>query len=74
MPFVNVQMLSGRNQEQKDEMAKRIVDAISTIGRCRASEVQVVFTEVAKSDWFVGNKQQSQSPLGSTADKPNTGG
>lgn len=70
MPFVNIQMLPGRNQQQKDEMAKQIIDTISRIGKCAQSDVQVVFTEVARSDWFVGAKQQNQDPAKSSTPIP----
>ena len=31
MPFVNIRLVGGRSQEQKDEISKRVVDAISDV-------------------------------------------
>ena len=30
MPFVNIQIIKGHSKKRKDEMARRVVDAIST--------------------------------------------
>ena len=31
MPFVNIRLVGGRSQEQKDEISKRVVDGISDV-------------------------------------------
>ena len=35
MPFVNIQILKGHPQERKDEMARRVVAAVSELAVCR---------------------------------------
>ena len=31
MPFVNIRLIEGRSQQQKDEISKRVTDAISEV-------------------------------------------
>ena len=55
MPFVNIQILRGHPQERKDEMARRVVSAVSELAQLPPEAVWVVFDEVAAEDWYVGN-------------------
>jgi 4-oxalocrotonate tautomerase len=59
MPIVHLQLLTGRSQQQKDEMARRIVDAVSEVGVCPPDAVQVLVTEVKKENWYVGRSSGS---------------
>ena len=55
MPFVNIRLVGGRSQEQKDEMSKRVVDAISDVLQLPKDDIWVVFEDVAAGDWYVGS-------------------
>ena len=55
MPFVNIRMVGGRSQEQKDEISKRVVDAISDVLELPKDDIWVVFEDVAAADWYVGS-------------------
>ena len=56
MPVVVVKLLEGRTQEQKNELAKAITDAVATICRTAPEATQVVFEDTKRSDWYVAGK------------------
>jgi 4-oxalocrotonate tautomerase len=56
MPFVNIRIYEGHGQERKDEIARRVTDAISDVARVPREAVWVVFEEVSPPDWYVGGK------------------
>ena len=55
MPFVNIQILEGHPQERKDELARRVVAAVSELAKLPPEAVWVVFDELPATDWYVGN-------------------
>jgi 4-oxalocrotonate tautomerase len=54
MPFVTVKILAGHSQERKNEMSRRITEAICEIAELPKEAVWVVFDDVAAEDWYVG--------------------
>jgi phenylpyruvate tautomerase PptA (4-oxalocrotonate tautomerase family) len=44
MPFVNIRLYEGHGKERKDELAKRVTEAVQA--------VWVVFEEVPPTDWY----------------------
>ena len=54
MPFVNIRMIEGRSQQQKDEIAKRVNDALSEVLELPKDDIWVVFEDVTARDWYVG--------------------
>ena len=56
MPIINVQLFEGRTVEQKRAYAKALTEASVEILGCSASAVDVIFTDVKKSDWASGGK------------------
>jgi 4-oxalocrotonate tautomerase len=56
MPFVNIRIYEGHGQERKDEIARRVTDAIADVARVPREVVWVVFEEVPPPDWYVGGK------------------
>ncbi len=57
MPIVKVLMYPGRTQQQKDELAKAITDAVETIAKAPRDQTIVVFQEVAKEHYYTGAKR-----------------
>ena len=55
MPFVNIRLVGGRSQERKDEISKRVVDAISDVLQLPKDDIWVVFEDVPAEDWYVGS-------------------
>ncbi|MDX8432617.1 MULTISPECIES: 4-oxalocrotonate tautomerase family protein [Mesorhizobium] len=54
MPFVNIRILEGHSQKRKDEISRRVTEAISEVAELPKEAIWVVFEDVAGSDWFVG--------------------
>ena len=53
MPFVNIRILEGHSTQRKDEIARRVTEAISEVTELPKSAVWVVFEDVARADWYV---------------------
>ena len=60
MPFVNIQILKGHPQARKDEIARRVTDAISEVAQLPKQAVWVVFEDVTAEDWYVGATSVSE--------------
>lgn len=52
MPIVNVQMYSGRTQQEKDRLAEAITEDVVKTLKVEREEVIVVFTEAAHGNWY----------------------
>ena len=55
MPFVNIRLIEGRSQQQKDEISTRVVDAISHVLQLPRDDIWIVFEDVPAEDWYVGS-------------------
>lgn len=60
MPFVNIRILKGHSQARKDEMSRRVTEAISEIAQLPREAVWVVFEDVTSDDWYVGAARVSE--------------
>jgi len=56
MPFVNIRILEGHPQARKDEISRRVTEAISEVAEIPKEAIWVVFEDVSAEDWFVGGK------------------
>lgn len=54
MPFVTIRILEGHPQERKNEMSRRVVEAISELAQLPKEAVWVVFEDFRADDWYVG--------------------
>ena len=45
----------GRSQQQKDEIAKRVNDALSDVLQLPKEDIWVVFEDITAKDWYVGS-------------------
>ena len=63
MPFVNIRILEGHSQQRKDEISRRVTEAISEVVELPKDAIWVVFEDVTKGDWFVGGKVASKPKL-----------
>jgi len=57
MPIVKVLMYGGRTQQQKDDLARAITDAVENIAKAPRDQTIVVFQEVAKEHYYIGAKR-----------------
>lgn len=54
MPIVRVELLAGRSQQQKNEIADVFTRELARIAKCGVHDVQVVFNDVDRQNWAVG--------------------
>ncbi len=57
LPIVRVTMYHGRSQQQKDELAEAITDAVVRIAKATRQGTIVVFEEVAKEHYYTAAKR-----------------
>jgi len=56
MPFVSIRILEGHSQQRKNEISRRVTEAISEIAELPMEAIWVVIEDVPGSDWFVAGK------------------
>jgi 4-oxalocrotonate tautomerase len=54
MPFVNIRLIQGRSQQQKDEISKRVTGAISEVLQLPKEDTWIVFEDIPAEGWYVG--------------------
>lgn len=69
MPIVRVEMLSGRSQETKQQIAQEITDVMVRHTGAQAAHIYVMFDEVSPQDWAVAGKFFAPANAVQTEDK-----
>ncbi|WP_434713618.1 4-oxalocrotonate tautomerase family protein (plasmid) [Rhizobium sp. YTUHZ045] len=66
MPHVKFELLSGRDERMKAELAARITQFFVDVLGSVPSNVTVVLSDVKPSDWFIAGAPQAASakPIG----------
>jgi 4-oxalocrotonate tautomerase len=59
MPYVNIYLLDGRTIEQKREMADKITNVISEVGKVSKELVHILFMDLPKTNIAKGGVLQS---------------
>ena len=54
MPMIRVEMLTGRTEAQRIELAKVLTRETSRIAKCPIEDIQVIISEVERTHWAVG--------------------
>ena len=62
MPFVTIEWYEGRSAEQKAEIAERVTDLLSDVGKMPREAVWIRFVDSEKSDWAMGGEMQGDGP------------
>jgi 4-oxalocrotonate tautomerase len=64
MPLIQVQMFAGRTPEQKRNLVRALTDAFVQAAGSTSDAVDVILTDVEKSDWAQGGELFSDKALG----------
>ncbi|HHZ20163.1 MAG TPA: 4-oxalocrotonate tautomerase family protein [Firmicutes bacterium] len=56
MPVVRIDWFTGRSKAQKEELARRIEEAMVEVGCCKPGSTYVIFNDVHPGDWAIGGK------------------
>jgi len=60
MPYVRVELLEGRSEEKKAELARRITQAMVECAGTSPESVFVVFEDVKAQNWAIGGELISE--------------
>lgn len=60
MPRVYVEWVAGRGDAQRQELARRITEAVMDVARVRSDQVQIVFREYPATHYFRGGVPWSE--------------
>ena len=60
MPLIRVELFEGRSPEQKRALAQALTEATVQTLQCKPDAVDVMFFEVARSDWVTGGVPWSE--------------
>lgn len=60
MPIIRVEMVKGRSDEQKKQLAEKLTTSFVESCGGNAEAIHVIITEVEKSDWAVGAEMLSE--------------
>ena len=58
MPVVTIEWYEGRSAEQKKEIAEKLTEVLSEVGKMPADQVWIRFVDSPKSDWAIGGEIQ----------------
>jgi 4-oxalocrotonate tautomerase len=61
MPIVKIEMLAGRQDEKKHELAREITAAFARVLGSAPKDVTITFTDVMASDWVIAGEPLSAS-------------
>ena len=63
MPLIQVQMFAGRTAEQKRNLVRALTDAFVQAAGSTPDAVDVILTDVDKSDWAQGGELFSDKAM-----------
>lgn len=61
MPFIHIHWFEGRSSEQKEELTRRITEAMVEVGKTPPEHVWIRYDDCSKSDWAIGGELQDSS-------------
>lgn len=56
MPYVNIQITEGANQEQKEELIKDVTNSLIRVLDKKPEHIHIVIQDVAESNWGFAGK------------------
>lgn len=59
MPVVTIEWYEGRSAEQKREIAEKLTELLSEVGKAAPDQVWIHFVDSPRSDWAIGGVLQS---------------
>jgi 4-oxalocrotonate tautomerase len=62
MPIIRVELIAGRSEEQKRAFAAEVTRAAATTLVCKPEDVDVIFVDVARADWWSRNHPPERKP------------
>lgn len=53
MPLITISLWPGRTQEQKEELAKAITDAVNKVLGAKREHVIIVYQDTPRENWYI---------------------
>ncbi len=63
MPIIRIELFPGRSHEIKMDIARGITELLEVKAGISPSATTIMFTEMARSDWFVGGQPYGSSDV-----------
>ena len=60
MPLIKIDMWEGRDEKIKEELIKRVTDAVVEALKCPPDAVTIIITDVPKINWATGGIPSSK--------------
>lgn len=54
MPFVSIRIVEGHTKERKNEMARRVTEAIAEVAQVPKEIVWVAVEDIPAAEWYIG--------------------
>ena len=58
MPVVTIEWYEGRSPDQKREIAEKITEVVSEVGKTPADQVWIKFVDSPRTEWAIGGEIQ----------------
>jgi len=58
VPVVTIEWYEGRSAEQKKEIAEKVTEVLSEVGKMPAEQVWIKFLDSPKANWAIGGEIQ----------------
>jgi 4-oxalocrotonate tautomerase len=58
MPIVTIEWYEGRTPEQKAELARKLTEVLSEVGKTPPESVWIRFKDSERGDWSIGGELQ----------------
>lgn len=63
MPFVRIQLKSGRTEAQKKELAEAILDKMTELDFASREAIRIIYEDMADEDYYSGQHHKKKSPI-----------
>jgi 4-oxalocrotonate tautomerase len=64
MPIIRIELIAGRAPELKEELIRRVTDAVTTTLAVQPAQVRVLLFELPPEHWAVGGQSKAAQAAG----------
>lgn len=61
MPYVKIELIEGRSEKQKADIAEAVTRAIVDYGGAKAADIDIVFVDIEPGNWAISGQLISRS-------------
>lgn len=60
MPYVKIELIEGRSEKQKSDIAEAVTRALVEHGGAKADDIDIVFVDVQPRNWAISGRLLSR--------------